>query len=270
MTTRFGRYDLTTLVDGVFSASSDILIHPGGADARAKAIAELGPQIAIVVNCFALQDDAGITLIDAGTGTSWGEALGHAPAAMEKAGIAPDGVRRVLLTHLHGDHALGLFDGERPVFPNAEIIVPDADFAFFGDETKRDTLPENKRGGFTITATLKRLYEGRFRMVGAGEIMPGITLVPLPGHTYGHSGYLLADDTKPLLIWADALHLSEMQAADPDLGLTYDIDAELAIRTRRDILEQAAAQGWLVAGSHVEGISRVERIGTGYRLVRSQ
>jgi len=268
MTKRFGRYDLITLVDGVFSAPSDILVHPAGEAPRAAAIEKLGPRIAIVVNCFALTGENGITLIDSGTGPSWGEAMGHAPAAMSKAGIAPEAVKRVLITHLHGDHALGLFDGEKPAFPNAEIVVPEADFAFYGDEAKRETIPENKRGAFTITATLKRLYEGRIRTLGAGDALDGLSLIPLPGHTYGHSGYLLEGGPQPLLFWGDALHLAELQSADPDLGLVYDLDAAMAVRSRRNILERAASEGWLVAGSHVEGISRVERDGGEYRLVQ--
>lgn len=267
MTTRFGAYELTTLVDGVFSASSEILVHPRGEGLRAAAIATLGPKIGIVVNCFALKGDDGFTLIDAGTGPSWGAAMGHAPEAMRKAGIAPDAVRRVLLTHIHGDHALGLFDGDAPFFPDAEIIVPEADLAFFGDMAKRETVPENKRGGFAIAASLMRLYEGRVRTVGEGEVLPGISLVPLPGHTPGHSGYLLADDAHPLLLWGDALHLAALQSADPDLGLTYDVDGATAIASRRAILEKALEQGWLVAGAHVEGISRVERAGEGFKLV---
>ena len=268
MIRRFGRYDLTTLIDGVFSAPSEILIHPSGEAPRAAAIEKLGPRIAIVVNCFALASEDGMTLIDAGTGTSWGEAMGHAPAEMAKAGIAAEAVKRILITHLHGDHALGLFDGEKPAFPNAEIIVPEVDLAFYGDEAKRETIAENKRGGFAIAATLKRLYEGRIRTIGAGDTLDGLTLIPLPGHTYGHSGYLLEGGDRPLLFWGDALHLAELQATDPDLGLVYDVDAAMAVRSRRDILARAADEGWLVAGAHVEGISGVERLGAGFRLVR--
>lgn len=49
---------------------------------------------------------------------------------MIAAGIQPDDVSRVILTHIHGDHALGLIDGDRPYFPKAEIWVPEADLAF--------------------------------------------------------------------------------------------------------------------------------------------
>lgn len=267
MTDRFGRYNVTTLVDGMFSTASEAVIHPDGDAARTAAIARIGPSISIVVNCFALTSAEGITLIDAGTGPSWGEAMGHAPAAMRAAGIMPETVQRILLTHLHGDHALGLFEGEEAAFPNAEIIVPAADFAFFGDEARRDTVPQNRRGGFAITATLKRLYEGRIRSAAPGTVMPDITLVPLPGHTFGHSGYLIEGGQAPLLIWGDALHLGALQAEDPALGMVYDLDAAQAIRSRREILQRAADEDWLVAGSHVEGISRVERAGAGFRLV---
>lgn len=264
---RIGRYEVSILRDGVFEAPLDVLIHAGGQAARDEAVARWGkPNISIVVNCFALNGPDGITLVDAGTGPSWGPAMGHAPEAMAAAGIAPDQVAQVLITHLHGDHALGLFDGDRARFPRAEIVVPETDFDFFGDEARRAATPESKRGGFAIAASLKQHYAGRIRMV-SGEARPGITLVALPGHTYGHSGYLIEGDGESLLLWGDALHLSDLQASDPDIGLVYDFDAMEARASRRAILERAAHAGWLVSGGHVEGFQRVVRKGQAYALV---
>ena len=265
---RIGAYEISILHDGVFEAPLDVLVHTDGDAARDEAVARWGkPKISIVVNCFALKGPDGIALIDAGTGPSWGAAMGHAPAAMAAAGIAPGEVARVLITHLHGDHALGLFDGDKPFFPNAEIIVPEADFGFYSDEANRARTPEKKQGAFAITATLKKLYAGRIRTVPAGEARPAISLIPLPGHTFGHSGYLLEGDGERLLLWGDALHLSDLQASDPGIGFIYDLDADTALASRRGILERAAHENWLISGGHVEGFRRVVKKGAGYELV---
>lgn len=264
---RFGSYDVLILDDGVFEAPLDVLIHADGEAARDEAMARWGkPKVSIPVNCFALKGIGGITLVDAGTGPSWGTAMGHAPAAMAKAGILTGQVERVLITHLHGDHALGLFDGERARFPNAEIIVPEADFGFFGDEANRAGTPQNRQGGFAVTAAVKTHYGDRIRPAPVGTVQPGISLIPLPGHTAGHSGYLIEGEQK-LLLWGDALHLSDLQASDPDIGFIYDFDAATAVASRRAILERAASEGWLVSGGHIEGLRRVIEKGKGYELV---
>lgn len=264
---RFGSYDVLILDDGVFEAPLDVLIHADGEAVRDDAVARWGkPKVSIPVNCFALRGADGISLVDAGTGPSWGEAMGHAPAAMAKAGIAPGEVERVMITHLHGDHALGLFHGDGARFPRAEIIVPEADFGFFGDEANRARTPQNKQGGFAVAAAVKKHYAGRIRPAPTGSVRPGMALVPLPGHTAGHSGYLI-DGEQALLLWGDALHLSDLQASDPDIGFVYDFDAAAARASRRAILARAASEGWIVSGGHIEGFRRVVEKGAGYELV---
>lgn len=264
---RFGSYEVLPLHDGVFEAPLDVLIHADGEAARDEAVARWGrPKVSIVVNCFALRGADGITLVDAGTGPSWGEAMGHAPAVMAAAGIAPEQVARVLITHLHGDHALGLFDGDRARFPKAEIIVPEAEVAFFGDEANRARTPQNRQGGFAVAAAVKTHYAGRIHSAPAGSVRPGIALVALPGHTVGHSGYLIEGE-QSLMLWGDALHLADLQATDPEIGFVYDFDAAAALASRRMILARAAREGWLVCGGHVEGFRRVVENGAGYELI---
>lgn len=264
---RFGPYDVLILDDGVFEAPLDVLIHAGGEAARDGAVMRWAkPKVRIPVNCFALKGADGITLIDAGTGPSWGEAMGHAPAAMTKAGIVPEQVERVLITHLHGDHALGLFDGDRARFPKAEIIVPEADFGFFGNEANRARTPQNRQGGFAVTAAVKKHYAGRIHPAPAGTVRPGIRLIPLPGHTAGHSGYLIEGEHS-LLLWGDALHLSDLQATDPGIGLVYDFDADTALASRRTILARAAIEGWIVSGGHIEGFRHVVASAARYDLL---
>lgn len=128
---RFGPYDVSRFVDGVYKAPVGHLIHRQGADALAAALAgHEGEKVDMDVNCFVLSGPDGISLIDTGCGTARGPTYGHARAGMIAAGIQPDDVSRVILTHIHGDHALGLIEGDRPYFPNADIWVPEADLAF--------------------------------------------------------------------------------------------------------------------------------------------
>jgi glyoxylase-like metal-dependent hydrolase (beta-lactamase superfamily II) len=266
----FGRYDVTFLLDGIFEAPTDALIHAGGDAPRRRLIETWGDtKIRIDVNCFMLHGPDGISLIDAGTGPTWGAALGHARAAIRDAGVLPEQVDRVLLTHIHGDHALGLLDGAEPWLPRAELLIPEADLAYFTDQAVRAMQPEARRSGFNIAANLLRAYAGRIRTIPAGPVpgLPNIEALKLPGHTPGHTGYLLRGAADSLLIWADTLHLRDAQTADPEVGLIYDIDPATAIHSRRAMLEQAAREGWTVTGSHVSGVGRVHRAGNAFRFV---
>ena len=113
---------------------------------------------------------------------------------------------------------------------------------------------------------MKRHYGDRIHSVPAGSVRPGITLIPLPGHTAGHSGYLIEGE-KSLLLWGDALHLSDLQASDPDIGFIYDFDAATARASRGAILARAAREAWIVSGGHIEGFRRVVEKKPGYDLV---
>ena len=258
----FGPYEVTVLPDGVFEAPKDMLIHLDGEAAREKLIAAWpSEKIALDVNCFLLRGPGGLSLIDAGTGDAWGPALGKARQALRDLGIEPSTIDRVLLTHLHGDHALGLFDGTGAWLPRAEILVPEADLAYYSDEATKASLPEARRSGFKIAASLIEIYGDRMRPIGMGPVagMAGIEAVPLPGHTAGQTGYRIGSGADALFIWADALHLAALQIGDPRAGLAYDLDRETAGRTRLAMLEEAAVAGWQVTGSHVRGLGRITR-----------
>ena len=268
---RFGQYETHLLRDGVFSAPAHVLTHVGGDDARLQAIERLGkPEIQVDVNCFVLRSADGITLIDTGAGTVWGPTFGQARLAMSELGIEPAQVDRILLTHLHDDHALGLFEGDGAFFPNAEILVPQIDLAYFTDAQALEANAEARHGPFVIASKLQQLYGDRVRTITEGPVLDGIEARALPGHTPGHTGYLLHDPVRSLMIWADSLHVSEIQAADPAIGLMFDLDSATAARTRFAVLEQAADAGWTVAGSHITGFNQVERAGDGFRIVPVQ
>jgi glyoxylase-like metal-dependent hydrolase (beta-lactamase superfamily II) len=270
---RIGDYDITLLRDGVFSPPDGFLVHPGG-EAALKSAVGARTGFTLDVNCYLVRGPGGTTLIDAGVGTTWGDTFGHARTALQAAGVTPAQIDQVLLTHLHSDHALGLFDGEAAWLKRAEIFVPAAELAYFTDPAARAAQPEARRDTFDTATRLGEVYAGRLHSIAPGAIetsrvtLPGIEVTPLPGHTPGHSGFIIRSPTDTLLIWADTVHVEDLQTADPDVSLIFDVDAAQARRTRLETLERVASEGWMVAGGHLSGFGRVERAGGAFRFVR--
>jgi glyoxylase-like metal-dependent hydrolase (beta-lactamase superfamily II) len=260
-------FQVTRLQDGTFELPADSFIYVGD-EAKGAAIREekAGAGTPIPVNCFLLRGSAEVILVDAGTGSAWGPGLGQARAALAAEDIPPEAVDRVILTHVHGDHALGLFEGEAAYFPRARISVPAVELAFFTDEAARAATRTERQSVFDIAKRLLSVYAGRIDVFEGSEAHPGITAIPLPGHTPGHTGYRLHTPEGEILLWGDTAHLAEAQPRDPRIGLIYDNDPAQAAQTRQAAFTLAAAEGLRVSGGHLAGFFRVIPDGEGFRL----
>ncbi|WP_237476825.1 AidB family quorum-quenching N-acyl homoserine lactonase [Lichenibacterium dinghuense] len=256
------------LLDGPLGVPREHLIHDRGPAALAAAVAGLDERsLSLDVNCFLLRGPRGIELVDAGAGgPSRGADLGHARAALAERGVAPDAIVRIYLTHMHFDHMLGLIDGDEAFFPRAELVVPAADLAFYTDPAERERVPEAWRETFDEAGRVAAAYAGRLRAAPFGPVMPGVELLPIPGHSRGQGAYLFTDAGGTLLLFGDLLHLAVEQATDPDLGLVYDDSPTDAADARRAVLACAAAEGWTVGGGHLRGFGRVALDGAGFRI----
>ncbi|WP_137136219.1 MBL fold metallo-hydrolase [Rhizobium sp. FKY42] len=265
---RFGCYEVTRLVDGVYQAPIEHLAHASSQTVRDAAVAAWqGATVDMDVNLFVLSGPDGITLVDAGTGPYWGAKLGHGRAALEAAGIDQADVKHVLLTHLHGDHALGLFGDDGAYFPNAQVFAPQADLDFYSNAALKEAMPVYRRGGFDIARRLLDIYGNRVRPVDAGQVLPQIELLPLPGHTPGHAGYLIGEEDHRLVLWGDLVHAPALQMDDPDFCFIYDVDAAQGAASRRRIFKRATREGWVASGGHISGYVKVEFSGQAWRLV---
>ena len=269
-TTRVGPWEVIRILDGLFEAPLDVLTHLDG-DTATRHLRDTwpDPMFRVDVACFALRSPDETILVDAGTGPSWGPALGHAPRALREAGIAPGEIDRILLTHLHGDHALGLFDGEAALFPRAEMLVPRAELAHFTDPAARAAASEDEQHVFLIAERLVAFYGSRVRPIDPGPLHPSIETVLLPGHTAAHAGYLVRDSDAGLLLSGDMLQVVT-PALDLGAGLIYDSDPAQASQTRRLWLDRLAQTGWTLAGAHLPGLHRVHALDDGqFRLAPS-
>jgi glyoxylase-like metal-dependent hydrolase (beta-lactamase superfamily II) len=270
---QLGDIRVTALDDGYGDVPIAVVVNIDEADAAA--LAELSPGDDLlhpVFNAYLVETGGRRLLIDAGAGAHMGPNAGKMLDNLAEAGIAPGNVDAIILTHCHPDHILGIVDRDwNAVFPNAELVVSELDEQFWlrGDPSKIDS--EYQRVMTEHAQKAAGPYSGRTRTISGGEVAPGVTMVPLPGHTPGHSGYMVEGGGKKLFLWGDIVHLPTFQPARPDAGLLFDVDLPLARETRKQTFENVIADGLEVGGGHLlaPGFARVERAGTVYRIVPS-
>ncbi|MFT4014511.1 MAG: MBL fold metallo-hydrolase [Paracoccus sp. (in: a-proteobacteria)] len=161
-------------------------------------------------------------------------------ASLAQAGVLPDQVTHVVLTHMHGDHVGGLMQGETPTFPNAELIVPKAE---------NDYWAANPSDAYD--AKVKPLI-GKARQIGDGdEIAPGITAEAAHGHTAGHTTYLLESEGQRLLISGDSFTHYVYSVQRPEWQVRFDMDKEQGIAARKAVLVRLANEAIPFVGYHM-------------------
>ena len=182
-------------------------------------------------------------------------------AALTAAGIGPDDVDYVLCTHLHTDHVgwnTKMEDGRWvPTFPNARYLMPALDEEYF----------RNGTGNAYTQSVLPVIEAGQVELVTPGHMLGDhVTLIPTPGHTPGHVSVLLKSGTAGAIITGDALHTAA-QCWHPDWHFKYDTDVDLAVVSRRQLLENASEADRKVLGSHfaLPSIGRVRALGDAFQ-----
>jgi glyoxylase-like metal-dependent hydrolase (beta-lactamase superfamily II) len=155
------------------------------------------------------------------------------------------------------------------LFPNAELLMHEAEPAHWRDDARRSKADERKRMYFDTARKRLDAYAGQLRTIAGGDVFPGIEAIPIPGHTPGHTAYSISSGSESLLIWGDIVHVPEVQIARPEVGIAFDTDQEEAAKTRRRILDMVATDHVLVAGMHLNfpGYAHVVRDGSSYALV---
>ncbi len=269
---RVGAFTVTPLRDGLFPLEPSMIpaaASPAGQTLLTGAgLPAKGPSPE-PVNAFLIRRGGRHWLLDAGCGTVLGPGFDRVTAALAAEGVRPEQVETIWLSHLHADHAGGLLTPDRLArFANAELVLQEREVAYWSDAAARASAPAPLRPMFETAQAVLAAYSSRIRRVsGEAELAPGIHALPLPGHTPGHMGVLIADGSERLLIWGDIVHSRILQMPHPDWTVIWDTDPAEAITTRRRILDRAAVEGLRVTGMHLATRGRIERADTGYALV---
>ncbi len=270
---RVGDMTLTCILDGHTALGQDLLVNADPAVVAAGLTAAyLDPAagIPVPITTHVVRSGTDITLIDAGAGGVFGPTAGRHLAALAAAGITPDAVTRIVLTHMHPDHAGGLVTDAGAVFANASLHVSAPDLAFWTDAAIAASVPEQAKPFFALAAGVVAAYGERVvPFEGDADLGGGLTAVGMYGHTPGHTGYRLSSGTEQLIIWGDCTAMAALQFAHPDIGITFDTDAAAAAATRRKVLAMVAADKIAVAGSHLPfpGVGHVEARGDAFAWV---
>ena len=215
-------------------------------------------------------------LVDTGVGADAAEQPGATAGFLlrnlAQIGIGADDVDLVVISHFHGDHVGGLvaLDGG-PAFPRAEITVPANEWSFWMDDGEREpATPGRMQSLFEMNRSIFDPLRERVRThAWDEEVAPGVTAVGTPGHSIGHTSYLVASEGESVFLIQDVSNHPALSLEHPGWHLAFDQDPVAAESTRRRTLERLAREKLPVQGFHFAfpGHAIVEVDGDGYRAV---
>jgi glyoxylase-like metal-dependent hydrolase (beta-lactamase superfamily II) len=276
---KVGSIEVTVVADGVnrFKMPDDIVTNVKREEVNAALVAAHGEPdfLATPYNPIVVNTGQKLVVIDTGLGEAALNAskgrIGQFLTNLAAAGIDPNAVDTVIISHYHGDHVNGLLKADNSLaFPNAEILVPAAEHKFWMDDGEMSRAPKGRIE--ELFRNNRRIFAGevmkRLRTYDAGrEVVPGITAVATHGHSMGHNSHVLASGSSQVYVQADVTHVPFLFARNPGWHAFYDQDPVMAEATRRKVYDMLVAEKMLVQGFHYPfpSLAHVEKSGSGYR-----
>ncbi|WP_409934759.1 MBL fold metallo-hydrolase [Paraburkholderia sp. BCC1884] len=269
-----GSFEVTALSDGTHPFPIDTVVQdiPKAEIARDLTRDFLQTPVQGSINAFLINTGSKLILIDTGAGVLYGDCCGKLLANLRASGYQPEQIDEVLLTHLHKDHVGGIVTNGAMAFPNAVVRVSQTEADYWLNPANKTTAPAFLSTFFDAAIATVAPYKAAGRFVpftGEPELESGIRAVALPGHTPGHTGYLVESDGKDLLVWGDIVHVAAIQLRNPKASVEYDTSATDAQRSRRMAFNLAAQKGYLIGAAHIAfpGLGHIRKNGNQYEWV---
>ena len=259
---RLGALKLTALRDELNMLPNDAKVVGFGRDpAEVTAVLQAAgaptDEITLGVDALLVEGNGRVMLFDTGLGPG---VHGVLQGSLARAGVSPQAVTDVFITHSHGDHVGGLVTADaRPAFPHGVVHMSAAEWAWMRAEPRNPALIA------AITPQVRPFQPGT-------AIVPGVSAVALPGHTPGHVGYEISSGAAHLFDMGDLAHSAVVSLAKPDWAIGYDTDKAQGEATRRATLARLAASHERVFAPHFPfpGVGRIEAAGDGYAFKPEQ
>jgi glyoxylase-like metal-dependent hydrolase (beta-lactamase superfamily II) len=270
-----GSIEVTVVTDGMREAPLGQLIRNAPVDQVNSALeAAYLPKdkFPFVFTPIVVNTGSKLVMIDTGNGpgafAQTKGTAGQAHANLAAAGIDRGAIDMVIISHFHGDHINGLLNADgTPAFPNAEIAVPEAEWAFWTDESKL-TTDGLKGNGANVKRVFTPLAAKVTKYGDKKELVPGITATATPGHTPGHHSHIISSGSNTMLAQADVSNHPALFVRNPGWHAAFDMDAAQAEATRRKLYDQLAADKMRMQGFHFPfpATGYIEKDGNGYRF----
>jgi len=253
---KIGTSEITALYDGIwYRPINDKFIRnaPFGEVERALDVAFMPhdkletPFTTLIVNT-----GKKLVLIDTGTGGQIAPTAGMIGDNLAAAGISPKAVDQIVISHFHPDHINGIKDKDNAlIFANAEIMVPEPEWAYWMDDANLNAAPADQKLTFL---NQRRIFSDIAKQVTryqpGKEASPGIVTLAAPGHTPGHTVFAIHSGDASLLVLSDTAQHPAIFARHPDWQAAFDVDGAAAVATRKKLFDRAAADRMLVTGYH--------------------
>lgn len=270
---KVGAMDVITVFDGMWEKDHDPGFIKNATLEETKAALKAGglsdAHVTIPFTVTFVKTGGKTIMFDSGTGGQLSPKAGKLAENMKAAGI--DKVDTVIVTHYHPDHIFGLMakDTNAPTYPNAEIVVPAAEHAWWTDASVFTKLPEARHGlAKRIQATLAT-WKNVSQVSGEREVASGIRAIASPGHTPGHTIYVAGSGKDVLMVLADTSNIPALFVKNPGWHVAFDADPVMAETNRRRWFDKAVAEKAIVTGYHygMPGAGTFQKDGAGYAFV---
>lgn len=239
---RIGEIEITVVNDGEGTLPSSYIpkldweAHKGLLDDEGN--------FAIALGCFLITTKDKKILVDAGLGPVTFPPFrgGDLPQGLAAAGVRPEDIDLVLVTHLHVDHIGWLAQDGKPFFPNAAVRFGEKDL----DQFMRGEEPDK------FSAPIVNVLEAAGRidtLTGDAEVAPGVNMIDTPGHTLGHMAVVVSSGTERAFMLGDAI-ACPAQLEDSEWAAMSDIDPDLSSRSREALYRELEGTNDVMVAAH--------------------